>query len=78
MELKDVVLSVLSDIQTEEEQQQITTQVEAAAKKKEAESVQKKRTVPAGNGKTASPKERDQEKTGPCANAFTFFGKLPE
>lgn len=32
MELKDVVLSVLSDIQDEEEQQQVTAQVEAAAK----------------------------------------------
>ncbi len=32
MELKDVVLSVLSDIQNEEEHKQVTEQVEAAAK----------------------------------------------
>lgn len=42
MELKDVVLSVLSDIQSEEELKQITDQAETAAKESEAKQPESK------------------------------------
>jgi len=54
MELKDVVLSVLSDIQNEEERKELTSQAEAAAKDLEAK--ESKAETPAKPAVKPAPK----------------------
>jgi len=56
MELKDVVLSVLSDIQNEEERQEIDAKVEAAAKQTRADKPLQDETAAKPVSKAAAPK----------------------
>lgn len=63
MELKDVVLSVLSDIQNEEERQEIDAKVEAAAKQTRADKPQRDETDAKPASKPMPPKTEIRKKT---------------